>query len=387
MPGEKAIRTIGRRTFVLRTAGAAAGLALIPRGLVRAVERGGSVFTPTLPGTWAWVHGGRTRRTPTEWRAYFARLSNFGIGGLLVGGGDARLLSDAAHAEGLAFHRWVWVLNRNDDAELKSKHPEWFMVSRDGRSCLDHPPYVPYYKWLCPTREGARAHVRARIADIAADPAVDGVHLDYVRFPDVILPRGLWDKYGLVQDREYPEFDFCYCEACRETFRAESGLDPGNPSDLRDPPASEAWRRFRWDRVTRLVNELTQAVHSQGKPISAAVFATPSLARQLVRQAWDEWPLDLTFPMTYQQMYSEPVQWIGDATRQSREAVGPDAPLFPGLYLPHLAPADLAVAVEAALDGGATGVSLFEADRLTDDHLSVLAAATGRHAPSAAQTP
>ncbi len=333
-----------------------------------------------MSGTWAWVHGGRTQRTPAEWRAYFARLADSGIDGLLVGGGDTRLLSDAAHAEGLAFHRWVWVLNRNADAELKSEHPDWFMVNREGRSCLDHPPYVPYYKWLCPTREGARTHVRERIEEIAADPYVDGIHLDYVRFPDVILPRGLWDKYGLVQDRELPEFDFCYCGACRETFQAETGLDPGNPSDLRDPPVSEAWRRFRWDRVTALVDELTQSVHSHGKPISAAVFATPSLARRLVRQAWDEWSLDLTFPMAYHQMYEEPVSWIGDAVRQGREALGPDAQLFPGLYLPHLTPTELAAAIDAARHGGATGVSLFESDRLTDEHLSVLAGAVGRTA-------
>ena len=104
------------------------------------------------------------------------------------------------------------------------------MVSREGKSCLEHPPYVPYYKWLCPTREGARVHVRERIERVAADPAVDGVHLDYVRFPDVILPLGLWDKYGLVQDHEMPEYDFCYCEACRDDFRDQTGLDPANPA-------------------------------------------------------------------------------------------------------------------------------------------------------------
>ena len=384
MPGPRGARSIGRRTFLLRAAGAAAGLALAPRDLVMAAEHGIARVIRVAPRTWTWVHGGREQRKPAEWRTYFARLADAGIEGLLVGGGDTRLLSDAAHAEGLAFHRWVWTLNRNGDAELKANHPDWFMVSREGKSCLEHPPYVPYYKWLCPTREGARAHVRKRIEQVAADPAVDGVHLDYVRFPDVILPRGLWDKYGLVQDHEMPEYDFCYCEACRDTFSARTGLDPANPADLRDPPASEAWRRFRWDRVTQLVEELTDSVHLYGKPISAAVFPTPLLARRLVRQAWDEWPLDLAFPMAYHQMYDEPVSWIGHVTRQGRDAVGPDAQLFPGLYLPHLSPKELEVAIDAALHRGATGVSLFEADRLTDEHLSVFAAAIGRPAQPAA---
>ncbi len=368
---------IGRREFVLLAASAAAGLTVARTGIARTVpghSRRYSEFARAgRPSAWAWVHG-RRERSPAEWRARFALLRESGIEGLLVGGGDTRMLSDSAHAEGLAFHRWVWTLNRNGDSELKQDHPDWFMVSREGRSSLKHPPYVPYYKWLCPTREGARSHVRRAVEAAAADPAVDGIHLDYVRFPDVILPRGLWDKYDLVQDRELPEYDFCYCVACRDEFRAQTGLDP---SALPDPPANEAWRRFRWDRVTHLVEELTESVHALGKPISAAVFATPALARQMVRQAWDEWPLDMTFPMTYHQMYDRPVSWIGEATRQGREALGRDAKLFPGLYLPHLAPPELEFAINAAQRGGASGVSLFESDRLTDEHLSVLAAAVG----------
>jgi hypothetical protein len=368
---------IGRREFVLRAAGAAAGLTFARTGIARAVPCHSARYADSdragLPGTWAWVHG-RRERTPAEWRARFALLRESGIEGLLVGGGDTRVLSDSAHSEGLAFHRWVWTLNRNGDSELQQNHPDWFMVSREGESSLEHPPYVPYYKWLCPTREGARAHVRKSVEAVALDPAVDGVHLDYVRFPDVILPRGLWEKYGLVQDRELPEYDFCYCPACRDEFSSQTGLDP---FALSDPPADETWRRFRWDRVTHLVQELSDSVHALGKPISAAVFATPTLARQMVRQAWDEWPLDMTFPMTYHQMYDQPVSWIGDATRQGREDIGRSANLFPGLYLPHLTPAELGSAIDAARGGGASGVSLFESDRLTDDHLAVLVAAVG----------
>ena len=374
---------IGRREFVLWSAGAAAGLAVARAGISRAIPGCSGPYSESvrsdMPATWAWVHG-RRERSPVEWRDRFSLLAAAGIEGLLVGGGDTRMLSDAAHSEGLAFHRWVWTLNRNGDAELEENHPDWFMVSREGKSSLEHPPYVPYYKWLCPTREGARAHVRKAVEAVAADPAVDGVHLDYVRFPDVILPHGLWEKYGLVQDRELPEYDFCYCVACRDAFGQQTGLDP---SALPDPPANDAWRRFRWDRVTRLVAELADSVHSLGKPISAAVFATPLLARQMVRQAWDEWPLDAWFPMTYHQMYDEPVSWIGEAARQGREVVGPAAKLFPGLYLPHLTPAEFEVAIDAAREGGASGVSLFESDRLSDDHLSILASAVGGEAEPA----
>lgn len=43
---------------------------------------------------------------------------------------------------------------------------------------------------------------------------------DMIRYPDVILAEGLWAKYGLHMDREYPRFDYCYCDNCVEGFLA-----------------------------------------------------------------------------------------------------------------------------------------------------------------------
>ena len=223
---------------------------------------------------WAWVHGGRDR-TPEEWRLQFARLRENGIDGVLVGGGDSELLADAAHGEGLEFHRWIWTLNRSGDAWVIENHPEWFTVSREGDSTLEKPPYVGYYKWLCPTRQPVRDYLKGKVDEIAQQPGVDGVHLDYVRHSDVILPMGLWSKYDLIQDREYPEFDFCYCDVCREAFQERTGNDP---LALQDPTQDVEWRQFRWDSVTGLVRVLADTVHARGRSITAAVFPTPTLA-------------------------------------------------------------------------------------------------------------
>jgi hypothetical protein len=343
-----------------------------------------ALTTPFLQ--WTWVHGGGDR-TPSEWQAQYARLADAGLHGVLVSGGEAEVHAEAAHSAGLEFHRWIWTLNRNGDEWVKANHPEWFTVSREGNSSLTHSPYVGYYKWLCPTRQEVREYLRDSILEIALDPRVDGVHLDYIRHCDVILPRGLWAKYDLIQDREYPEFDFCYCDTCRETFASLHHLDP---LDLPDPTADEDWRRFRWDSVTGLVEVLADAVHGvsaspwtsrgsgtnllrsvPGKPISAAVFPTPSIARRLVRQAWDEWPVDAVFPMLYHSFYEEGLEWIGSGVSEGLEAMrrrasGERSPaatpkyLFAGLYLPSLSEVERTQAVEIARDAGARGVSFFE---------------------------
>ena len=357
---------MNRRDFVQSAAGA---LVLAPLAGCVPGESESTAFT-----VWSWVHGNRDR-DEGEWRRQFARLRGAGVSGVLVGGGDIDLVSGAARAEGLEYHRWFWTMNRNGDAWAQENHPEWFTVSRNLQSSLTHPPYVGYYKWVCPSREPVRAYLRGLVGELAANPAVDGVHLDYVRHCDVILPRGLWETYDLVQDVEHPEFDFCYCDVCREQFAALDGRDP---LAIPDPPADEAWRRFRWDSVTGAVRELAEEVHGQGKPISAAVFPTPTIARRLVRQAWDEWPLDRFFPMLYQGFYLEDMAWIGDGVKEGIAALGaPDRqPLCAGLYIPSLDPPQLGEAAETARAAGADGVSLFEMDGLSDEHLAALQVTT-----------
>jgi uncharacterized lipoprotein YddW (UPF0748 family) len=141
---------------------------------------------------------------------------------------------------------------------------------------------------------------------------------------------------------------------------------------LPDPPSHRAWREFRWRTVTELVRLLTAEVHAHGKTATAAVFPTPQLARMLVRQAWDRWPVDAVFPMLYHRFYEQDVGWIGRSTREGVAALPRDRSLFSGLYLPDLSPDELERAVRNALSAGAAGVSLFELGGLSDAHLATL---------------
>jgi uncharacterized lipoprotein YddW (UPF0748 family) len=279
-------------------------------------------------------------------------------------------MADAAHSADLEYHRWTWILNRAGDTWARENHPEWYTVSRNGESTLDVPPYVDYYRWVCPSREPVREYLRGLIDEATSQPGLDGIHLDYIRYCDVILPRGLWAKYDLVQNRELPEFDFCYCDVCREQFEGLTGRDP---LELEDPSADPDWASFRWDSVTRVVTDLSEVTHAHGKSISAAVFATPTLARKLVRQAWDEWPVDRVFPMLYHPAYDQDIPWIGRSVEEGVRALrGSSTELNAGLYVPALAPGELAEAIHLVRDAGADGYSLFDLNPLTDEHIAAV---------------
>lgn len=342
-----------RRSFLhatLKTLGLSS-LVATPAGRLLA---GSPAPAPVDELHWTWT---RTLpdETPDDLRRRFAEMRAAGIGAVVIGGVNAEVCG-LARAEGLVPHAWFWALCRRDE-EVMEHHPDWYVVSREGRSTHDHPPYVPYYRFLCPTRPEVRRHVCGLVEDLLAIDDLAGVCLDYIRFPDVILPRALWEKYDLVQHEELPPFDFCYCDACREAYRALEGVDP---LELDDPPSDPAWRRFRWDAVTRLVNELADVVHARDRTISASVFPSPTIARRLVRQDWTAWNLDAVLPMTYQSFYDEPVSWIETTVAEGVAALPAARPLYAALYLPTLKePGAYEEAVARARAGGARGIALF----------------------------
>jgi uncharacterized lipoprotein YddW (UPF0748 family) len=318
---------------------------------------------------WAWMRGSTT---PIDaWRRKLAAMRAAGIDAVLISGNAAfyRTAVPAAAQEGIEVHAWLFTMMRGENVQA---HPDWYAVSRSGVSTAVKPPYVDYYKFMCPSRDEVRQHLLGVVRELAQVGGLGSIHLDYIRYPDVILPVALWPKYNLVQDKEYPEFDFCYCDVCRARFKRQSGVDP---KELADPPGDRAWRQYRCDTITEVVGLLSDEVHAHGVALTAAVFPTPTIARTLVRQDWTRWKLDAVLPMTYNGFYKEDVAWIERATREGVSALGGRIPLFSGLYVPDLPPADLAKAAAHALAGGARGISVFEANGLTPEHWAALSAA------------
>ena len=319
---------------------------------------------------WAWTGIDRDASTDAV-RAKYRNLKARGLHGVFLDNGIDEREFELVLEAGLELHCWMWTTNRRDQW-VRDNHPEWYQVSRSGKSCYDQPPYVDYYRWLSPANPEVQTYIAERAEELASHPAVSGVHLDYVRYPDVILPRGLWGTYGLDQTEELPDYDFCYSEATRAAFKAVSGRDP---LEIENPANDQEWLHFRYDTVTALVKRIKGVVAGHGKQLTAAVFPTPSMARKICRQDWDKWPLDAVCPMVYQSFYLQPISWIGEAMRENIQAVR--CPVYPGLYLPDLkTPAELGEAITVALLRGASGVSLFGLDCATAEYWEALERAT-----------
>ncbi len=76
--------------------------------------------------------------------------------------------------------------------------------------------------------------------------------------------------------------------------------------------------------------------------------------------------------MIYHEFYNQQLTWIATATHEGVASLPTGVPLYSGLYIPNLTPEQLGEAVHLTRDAGAAGVSLFQMDIVTDDHLSHL---------------
>ena len=325
---------------------------------------------------WAWL-ATDLMSSPDSMKRQFALMRESGIDAILPEIYDSQLayyksahlpveeawletLLPLAKAEGLEVHGWMWSMPCNIE-KVRQQHPEWFVVNRKGDSAVEKPAYVDYYKFLCPSHAGVHEFLASTVTELCQYGNLDGIHLDYIRYPDAILPQALQPKYGLTQDREYPEFDYCYCDACRHDFKEQTGIDP---MTLEDPPADARWRQFRYDRITHLVNDtLIPIARTHAKAITAAVFPDWNL----VRQQWPAWKLDAVMPMLYHTLYKKGVDWIREETEKGVRSLQGRAPLYSGILIFHLDEKEFTRAVEASLEGGANGVVLFEGGAMTED--------------------
>jgi uncharacterized lipoprotein YddW (UPF0748 family) len=204
-----------------------------------------------------------------------------------------------AHAHGIRVHAWFncLALASNRDAPIvRSVGRDAVLVDRAGRSLLDYPDgnvpqpdarwlelETPGY-WLDPAVPGVVDYLEATVDDLArAAPELDGLHLDYIRYP-YALP--------MTPGSRFNGLDFGYGEIAKARFSAEHGSFE----------VGDNWDEFRRARVGELVTRLRARLPKRWK-LSAAVIAYADRAYLTALQDWRAWledgRLDFAVAMSY----------------------------------------------------------------------------------------
>ncbi len=95
---------------------------------------------------------------------------------------------DAAHRTGIELHAWINVCTawkgrlppgRSQPPHILRAHPEWRVAGPDGRPM----PYCRGYVFINPANPGFVKHIKAVVAELCSFYDLDGLHLDYARYP------------------------------------------------------------------------------------------------------------------------------------------------------------------------------------------------------------
>lgn len=302
---------------------------------------------------------------------YPARLADDAPFVALGGGDPLRDLIREAKARGLRVHAWANVLSlgaHRDGPLLRALGRDAVQTDREGRSLLDYPELqVPEDErrwvrmgtpavWLDPGTPGLDDRLAAVFGELlGAYPELDGLHLDYLRYPDVLpfVPGARFDV-GL---------DFGYGEASRARFRAETGLEAPFRRDSRNADAFDAWRR---GRVTQLLATISKSAREArpGILVSAAVWAFPTRSYLSLHQDWTRWledgALDFAVPMAY----AKDPRLFTLLARTNLAAGGARTWLGLGAWLFDDAPAGAAAQLREARALSPAGIVLFSWDAL-----------------------
>ncbi len=316
------------------------------------------------PRFWIWMHSD-SKFTDNQWDSVCVMLEEMGIRGLFLSENVdvIKKVIPIANNHQIQVHAWMWAMNRSDaPAKLLS-------VNALGNSLSKQKAYVDYYKFLCPALPETEKFVLGKMEALMEIPGLSGIHLDYIRYVDVFLPKALQPNYNLVQDTVMPQFDYGYHPQMIKQFKNQFGK---SPYEIPNYANDSTWRQFRMDKVTNVVNTLTNAAKSKGMIISAAVFPEPEMAAEMVRQDWGKWNLDLYFPMVYYNFYDQNVDWVGEIIHKDIIAK-PENPIICGLYIPGIKTTDeLEHAMRISFENGAKGISFFEILNLNPENIEII---------------
>lgn len=313
---------------------------------------------------WTWLD----YNAKTNFDSICREMNYLGIDGVMLNAAspdEYRVAIPIAKKYGIQVIAWLWTMNLEHDRDkILKEHPDWFSVNRNGKSLADTTAYVGYYKFLSPVVPGVKEYIKKKIESYCEVEGLAGISIDYNRYVDVVLPTTLWPKYNIVQDREYPAWDYGYHPIAIEKFKKQYGYDP---RAQKDPSKDLKWRQFRCDQITDIANMIAEIVHSHGKTMAASPFPTPKMASRMVRQDWGKWNLDVVFPMVYSNFYTEDPSFISDCTLENVRDKGANTTLYCGLMAKNNE--EIFTDMDEALNNGAQGISIFTIHSLKDPQI------------------
>jgi len=184
----------------------------------------------------------------------------------------------AAKPRGLRVHAWLFCFCTEQSSEDRMaifRSKGWLLSGEDGRE----------RRWLDPSVSEVRAVLVQAARELATRYNVDGIHLDFVRYPDFVGSLGptVRRRFESATDRKIADW----------------------PNDVKSGALRQEFLHWRCERVTDLVSEVRSMLRREGqeKLLTAAVYGKYPSCADAVGQDWEAWVraglVDYLLPMDY----------------------------------------------------------------------------------------
>jgi uncharacterized lipoprotein YddW (UPF0748 family) len=288
-------------------------------------------------------------------------------------------LSKASRPHGIKVHAWLVDFVEGVNGAAVKAHPEWAQINPAGGTTATETlgkrrrPYP--YIWMCPARRPGYTDqwLLPMIEELARNPAVDGIHHDYVRYPGDVAPDSFcFCDYCLARIPRYAMLEYesraaeryevdvrqerveanwwtdptmippSYSKAdrrARADFLLNGRTIPGGPPDVR-----YFFYDYRVEQINRFVRETHELVKKVNPrlEVTAAVFKNPVQSGRFIGQLWHRWNdwIDVYTPMTYRSHFAGSFEayldHLEETTRRQLEWTGHGRPLEAGIATTYL---------------------------------------------------
>ncbi len=214
----------------------------------------------------------------------------------------------ASHKHKLQVH--VWKITWNLEGAPKEFVEELRAAGRTQVSATGNP-----LNWLCPSHPENVKLELSSIMEIVRNYDVDGIHLDYIR---------------------YPGSHACYCQECRKRFMLATRQHikewpaPVLPGSGQHRKAYTEWRAQQITRLVRLIHKRAREIKPDIK-VSAAVFGSYPSCVTSIGQDWIAWAkagyVDFVCPMNY----TENTKYFTDLLEKQLAFMPKGVAIYPGI--------------------------------------------------------
>jgi len=271
---------------------------------------------------------------------------------------------DEAHKRNMELHAWIWVFAVGNvkhnpliaktysyPGPLLSRNYDLALLGPDGNMI----PNNQNEYWLDPSNPKSREIMLSILEEIVKNYQVDGVQLDYIRYP-------------FQKNNNFMGFN----AVSRQKFEIETG----NSLDKLDKNTLRMWNEWKTKQVSLFVKSVSDSLRKI-KPnirISAAVFGGERQQRlNTIQQDWESWIdngwVDILNPMIYSTNTAQLKQNLDYFVK----SVGNRAFIYPGIAVRQLEDADMLEQIYTIKDKGLVGNTLFAMAHLGTEKSELLA--------------